>query len=95
MSSGVLKHWSLGSITAWNGLAVLAMPARALYPSSFPARAQERRHSCTSQRPTMLRSRRTVPATPPSLVKPSVRTRSLIAGRGETAPMSDQVPELM
>jgi len=46
-----------------------ARAASSSYDSSRPARAQVRRHSCTSQSPMMFLSSRVVPATPPSLVK--------------------------
>src|SRR5262249_6878486 len=40
-------------------------------------------------------SRRIVPPTPPSLVKLHCCTFSLMSGPGSSAPISDQVPELM
>src|SRR3954467_639299 len=43
----------------------------------------------------MFLRKRVVPPTPPSLVKLYRATLSLISGAGNSAPMSDQVPELM
>ena len=62
---------------------------------SCPARAQPRRHDCSSHSPPMFFSSRVVPPTPPSLVKLSVaRARRDDRRAPISVPSSDHVPEL-
>ena len=74
--------------------AASASAARSAYEGASPAGHSARRLSWTSQRPTTLRSRRTVPPTPPSLVRFAARVTAVITGAGTSRPMSDHVPEL-
>ena len=60
-----------------------------------PARAHRRRHSCNSHSPPTFFSNRMPPPTPPSLVKFSVRARSLRIGAAVSMPTRLQVPLLM
>ena len=55
-----------------------------------PPTAQLRRHSCSSQSPVTFRSRRKVPATPPSFVRFAAKVSSVISGSSTSRP--DQRP---
>ena len=60
-----------------------------------PARSQVRSDSCSSHSPITLRRYRTVPSTPPSLVKFAARLSSVSTGASSSTPTSDQVPQEM
>src|SRR5207244_5351176 len=95
MLGGKMNEASSGLTRLTNGGAASARRVSSSYPYDCPARSQMRRHSCTSHRPMMFFKKRIVPPTPPSLVKLHFSTCSLTSGDVISAPISDQVPELI
>ena len=83
--------WS-GSIRGPKGGAAAASETRSAYEIRAP---QTLRHSWSSQRPLRLRMNRTVPMTPPSLVKPASLASLVVIGLSISSPASDHVPHEM
>ncbi len=92
-SPGRRKRSSSGSMKAVNAGAASARAASSSYVGASPAGQSARRHSCTSQSPMTLRSRRIVPATPPSFVRLAARVTPDTTGAATSSPISDHVPD--
>ena len=93
MSPGRRKRSSSGSMKAVKAGAASASAASVLVRGSVAAGHRARRLSWTSQSPITLRSRRIVPATPPSLVRLAARVTSDTTGAATSSPISDHVPD--
>ncbi len=95
MLSGAMNSAASGLMNETSGWAAIASRVRSSQCQGSPPWLHTRRHSCTSHSPVMFFKRRTVFPTPPSLVKLSFKTCSLINGRGDSMPIKAHVPRLI
>ena len=94
MSPGAPKSAASGLMNDRSGAAAALSWLSASQSRFAPAWFHTRRHSCTSHSPVMFFSKRVVPPMPPSLVKFSFNTESLMTGCGDSMPSRAQVPRL-
>ena len=94
MLPGPTSASSSGSISEQSEGAASASAMISSNERKWPSDSQLRRHSCSSQSPVTFRSRRKVPATPPSFVKLAAKVSSVISGSSTSRPTSDHVPTL-
>ena len=86
---------SVGSMRKRSAGDCAAAASRSSRSTCAPSSSHCRMDSLTSHIPETFLRNRTVPSTPPSLVKPARRASSVATAAGSSRPISDQVPEEM